>query len=76
MVETLPRQPVCGVTSLKSSLYVLRDKSSEQIEIYDIDSYNLLRCVTVPELRDGAGCDIVACFVLIFLTVHLTLYTE
>jgi len=61
MVETLPGQQVRGVTSLDNNLYVLRDKSSEQIEIYDIDSYNLLRCVTVPELRDGAGCDIVVC---------------
>jgi len=49
-----------GVTSLDNHLYVLRaNKSSEQIEVYDIDSYGLLDYLTVPEL--GAGNDIVAC---------------
>jgi len=57
-------EPVEGVTSLDNRLYVLRgNKSSEQIEVYDIDSY---RCVTiighyltVPRL--GTAHDIVAC---------------
>jgi len=61
VIQTLPEgEPVKGVTSLDNRLYVLRGyKSSEQIEVYDIDSYRLLRALTVPELGDGG--DIVAC---------------
>ena len=54
------RQPVMGVTSLDNHLYVLRDnKSSEQVEVYDVNSYHFQRCLTVPGLRDAN--DIVAC---------------
>jgi len=35
------------------------DKSSEQIEVYDVDSFRLLHCLTVPGL--GNGGDIVVC---------------
>ena len=61
MIQTLPEgESVWGVTSLDNHLYVLRgNKSSEQIEVYDIDSYRLLRALTVPELGDGG--DIVVC---------------
>ena len=64
MIQTLPEgEPVCGVTSLDNYLFVLREnKSSEQIEVYDIDSYRayrLLRYLTVPGL--GYRRDIVAC---------------
>jgi len=48
------------VTSLDNLLYVLRGgKSSEQIEVYDKDSYKLQRCITVPKLI--AGNDMIAC---------------
>jgi len=62
VIQTLPEgEPVDGVTSLDNRLYVLRgNKSSEQIEVYDIESYLLLNCLTVPRL--GAVVrDIVAC---------------
>ena len=61
VIQTLPKgEPVQGVTSLDNHLYVLRDsKSSEQIEVYDIDSYRLLHSLTVPGL--GNVDDIVAC---------------
>jgi len=62
VIQTLPKgEPVCGVTSLDNQLYVLREnKSSEQIEVYDIDSeYRLLRALTIPGL--GERCDIVVC---------------
>ena len=54
-------KPVWGVTSLDNRLYVLRgNKSSEQIEVYDVtSSYNLLQSLTVSGL--GNGQDIVAC---------------
>ena len=61
VIQTLPDgEPVKGVTSLDNRLYVLRgNKSSEQIEVYDIDSYRSVRSLTVPGL--GNGSDIVAC---------------
>jgi len=61
VIETLPEgESVWGVTSLDNHLYVLRgNKSSEQIEVYNIDSYRLLHSLTVPGLGDG--WDIVAC---------------
>ena len=61
VIQTLPEgEPVWGVTSLDNHLYVLRgNKSSEHIEVYDIDSYRLLRCLTV--LGGGTKTDIVAC---------------
>ena len=60
MIQTLPeREPVGGVTSLGNRLYVLRARASEQVEVYDIDSFQLLHCLTVPGLRSAA--DITAC---------------
>jgi len=63
VIQTLPeREPVWGVTSLDNHLYVLRDnKDFEQIEDYDIDSYQLLRGLTVPGLGFRGADDIVAC---------------
>jgi len=44
-------EPVFGVTSLDNLLYVLRaGKTSEQIEVYDMDSYRLQRRLTVRGL--------------------------
>jgi len=52
--------PVRGLATLDDHLYVLRGKkTSEQIEVYDIDSYRLQRCLTVPGL--GAAVDLVVC---------------
>ena len=61
MIQNLPEgEPVEGVTSLDNRLCVLRgNKSSEQIEVYDIDSYRLVHCLTVSRL--GIAHDIVAC---------------
>jgi len=61
VLQTLPEaEPVWGVTSLDNLLYVLRgSKSSEHIEVYDTDSHQLQRRITVPEL--GGKNDIVAC---------------
>jgi len=50
---------VWGVTSLDNLLYVLRHKSSEQIEVYDTESYLLQRCFSVRGLHTKA--DITAC---------------
>ena len=49
-----------GVTSLDNHLYVLHgNKSEEQIEVYDVDSFSFLRYITVPGLVQAV--DIVAC---------------
>ena len=60
-IQRLPQaEPIAGLTSLDNLLYVLRrKKSSEQVEVYDIDSYRLQRYLTVPRL--GTAYDIVAC---------------
>jgi len=61
VIQTLPeRELVFGVTSLDNRLYVFRGmKTSEQVEVYDIDSSQLLHCLTVPRLRGPH--DIIAC---------------
>ena len=60
MIKTLLEgAAVQGLALLDDQLYVLRGKSSEQIEVYDIDSYRLQRCLTVPGLR--AAVDLVVC---------------
>jgi len=60
-IQRLPQaEPIAGLTSLDNLLYVLRrKKSSEQVEVYDIDSYRLQRYLTVRGL--GIVFDIVAC---------------
>jgi len=55
-------KPVCGMTSLDDRLYVLFGKKrSEQIEVYDLDSYSLLRCLTLPGRELGKKATIIAC---------------
>ena len=49
VVHTLPKgETVRGVTSLADEIYVLRQKARDQVEVYDIITYRLLRCLTVP----------------------------
>jgi len=61
VLHTLPEgEKVFGMTSLDNLLYVLRGyKTSEQIEVYDMDSYRLQRCLTVTGL--GRIADMTAC---------------
>jgi len=49
LVHTLPEGPtVADVTSLGEEIFVLREKDVDQVEVYDVISYNLLRCLTAP----------------------------
>ena len=61
VLQTLPRDnQVLGVTSLDNLLCVLRHgMSSDQIEVYDKDSYRLQRKLTVHGL--SSAVDITAC---------------
>jgi hypothetical protein len=57
-------ESVCGVTSLRNELYVLRGKDEEQVEIYNIDNIDTtssLRRLTVPELTKGGMVDMTSC---------------
>jgi len=60
VLHSLPEgNAVWGVTSLDNRLYVLRNKTSQQIEVYDTQSYRLLQRMTVPLLstmNDMASC--------------------
>jgi len=64
-VHTLPEgQEVCGVTSLAGEIYVLRPKGRDQVEVYDVITYRLQRCLTVPNSRsfnDMTSCEHYCC---------------
>ena len=50
VAHTLPEgEPVLGVTLLAGELYLLRDKERDQVEVYDVITYRLRRCLTVPD---------------------------
>ena len=61
VVHTLPEGPsVFGVTSLGDEVFVLRNKGSDEVEVYDVITYRLLRCITVQNLcgmTDMTACE-------------------
>jgi len=61
VVHTLPEgESVAGVTSLAGEVYVLRPKARDQVEVYDVITYCLQRCLTVPDARgftDMTSCE-------------------
>jgi len=61
LVHTLPEgPPVAGVTSLGDEIYLLRPKGGhDQVEVYDVIHYRLLRCLTVP--KAGGFTDMTSC---------------
>jgi len=53
LVHTLPEgEPVRGVTLLAGEIYLLRRKERDQVEVYDVITYRLQRCLTVPDARE------------------------
>ena len=42
-------EPVDGVTLLAGEIYLLRRKERDQVEVYDVITYCLQRCLTVPD---------------------------
>jgi len=66
VVHTLPEgPPVYGVTLLAGEIYMLRPKGGrDQVEVYDIITYCLQRCLTVPNLfglSDITSCEHCCC---------------
>jgi len=65
LVHTLfEGKPVCGVTSLAGEIYLLRAKGRDEVEVYDVISYRLQRCLTVPNIRsctDMTSCEHCRC---------------
>jgi len=60
LVHTLPEgERVCGVTLLADEIYLVRWKARDQVEVYDVTTYRLQRCLTVPNARDFT--DITSC---------------
>jgi len=52
LVHTLPEgEPIFGVTSLAGEIYLFRQKGRDQVEVYDVITYSLQRCLTVPNIR-------------------------
>jgi len=55
---------VSGVTSLAGEIYVLRAKAYDAIEVYDVITYRLQRCLAVPNARsfnDMTSCEHYCC---------------
>jgi len=65
VVHTLPEgRPVGGVTSLDNEIFLVRPKGRDEIEIYDVITYRLQRCLTVPNARsftDMTSCEHYQC---------------
>jgi len=60
VVHTLPEgEEVWGVTSLADEVYVLRDKTRDEVEVYDVINYCLQRRLTVPNI--GVFTDMTSC---------------
>jgi len=60
VVHTLPEGPtVTGVTSLGDEVFVLRNKRRDKVEVYDVITYRLLRCLNVPNCHGFA--DMTSC---------------
>ena len=62
VVHTLPEgEQVGGVTSLGDEVFVLRRKRERnQIEVYDVVTYRLLRCITIQNadrVVDMTSCE-------------------
>jgi len=61
VVHTLPEgEPVIGVTSLGNEIFLVRPKGGRcQVEVYDVNTYRLQRCLTVLNAR--ASIDVTSC---------------
>ena len=62
VVHTLSEgEPVFGVTSLGDEVFVLRWKERDQVEVYDVITYRLLRCLAVSDNPRFRPMDMTSC---------------
>jgi len=57
-----------GVTSLGDEVFLLRPKERDQVEVYDVITYRLVRCITVTncrELVDMTSCEHYHCVYIV-----------
>ena len=61
VVHTMPEgEAVWGVTSLGNEIFLLLRRERDQVEVYDVITYRLQRCLTVPNAGrfvDMTSCD-------------------
>jgi len=56
VVHTLTRGLlITGVTSLDNEIFLVMDKERDQVQVYDVITYRLQRCLTVPNAHSVAG---------------------
>ena len=64
-VHALPEgPPVLGVTLLAGEIYLLRDRTRDQVEVYDATTYSIRDYVTVPigrQISDMTSCEHALC---------------
>jgi len=77
VVHTLPKgEEVRGVTSLDNEIFLLRFKERDQVEVYDVITYRLQCCLTLPNagwFTDMTSCEHYRCLYIgddIFECVH------
>jgi len=72
VVHTLSEgRPVDGITSLAGEIYLLRLKERDEVEVYDVISYRLQRCLTVPGAKgfmDMTSCEHYHC---VYISDHV-----
>jgi len=72
VVHTLPEgPPVCGITSLAGEIYLLKPKARDEVEVYDVITYRLQRCLTVPDAKgfsDMTSCEHYHC---VYISDHI-----
>ena len=69
-------EAIFGITSLAGEIYVLRWKGRDQVEVYDIITYCLQRCFTVPNFQafndiHHVNITVVCTLVIILLNVYI-----
>jgi len=74
VVHTLPEgEAICGVTSLDNEIFLVRPKVRDQVEVYDVITYRLQRCLTVPNISsitDMTSCKYCHCLYISDHTVE------
>ena len=66
------------MTLLADEIYLLREKERDQVEVYDVTTYRLQRCLTVPythSFPDMTSCEHNRCVYIGDDVVHLDLIT-